>query len=222
MKQTYEAAEPVKNLKLHPRNPRRGQTDLIQRSIESHGFYGAVVAQRTTGYVLAGNHRLLAAQATGRTELPVLWVDADDDEALRILLVDNRASDLATYDEGELAKLLRDLRDEEAALLESVGYGSDDVDELLRLSGTVGREEAGFLDKLADDADAGKFGAGSAEERHDWFNVSVTVTSEERDEIRTAIAEAKDRLHCETAAEAMVEICRHFLARPPAKKKVTA
>ena len=54
--QAYELVAP-RALRPHPRNPRRGDVDAIEESIAENGFYGCVVAQRSTGYILAGNHR---------------------------------------------------------------------------------------------------------------------------------------------------------------------
>jgi DNA modification methylase len=122
---------PVGELKLHPRNPRRGDVGLIQESILANGFYGAVVAQKSTGYVLAGNHRLKAAIEAGMEKVPVIWVDVDDERAVRILLADNRTSDIAGYDDRQLAELLKELNALPDRLL-GTGYDSDALDALLR------------------------------------------------------------------------------------------
>jgi ParB-like chromosome segregation protein Spo0J len=106
----------VERLSTHPENPRKGDVGAIGRSLESHGFYGVVVAQRSSGHVLVGNHRLVAALEAGMSKLPVAWLDVDDDEARRILLDDNRASDLAEYDEKQLAELLAELEASAAGL----------------------------------------------------------------------------------------------------------
>ena len=66
---------PVDSLLPHPRNPNQGDVGAIHKSIAHNGFWGAIVAQRATGHVLAGNHRLLAAKHAGATEVPVTWVD---------------------------------------------------------------------------------------------------------------------------------------------------
>ncbi len=121
----------VSELKVHPDNPRQGNVSDIARSIEINGFYGAIVAQKSTGFVLAGNHRLMAAKETGAKTIPVAWVDCDDEEARRILLADNRLSDLATYDESILATLLEELAQTEIGL-DGTGYDSDFLDELAR------------------------------------------------------------------------------------------
>lgn len=105
VKQSYELVD-VGRLTPHPDNPRRGDLGVLVDSIDADGFDGAVVAQ-----LLAGNHRLMAACEHGLTVLPVVWVDVDDEAALRILLVDNRSNDLADYDQDALAVLLVGLED---------------------------------------------------------------------------------------------------------------
>jgi DNA modification methylase len=127
--QTTETA-PIDALRPHPRNPRQGDIGAIHQSIEANGFYGTVIAQRSTGFILAGNHRWRAAQQDGADSIPVTWVDVDDDHALRILLADNRTNDLATYNDEALAELLKDLHASTGTLL-GTGYDGDDLDELL-------------------------------------------------------------------------------------------
>lgn len=105
LEQEYALVD-VDHLAPHPENPRRGDLEVISGSIRDNGFFGAIIAQRTTGHVLVGNHRLVAAREQGARVLPVLWVDVDDEAALRIMLVENRANDLAGYDDQALAEVL--------------------------------------------------------------------------------------------------------------------
>jgi len=90
---------PIDALKPHPRNPREGDIGAIHASINNNGFYGRVLAQKATGFILAGNHRWQAMTQAGAKEIPVEWIDVDDDHALRILLADNRTNDLASYND---------------------------------------------------------------------------------------------------------------------------
>ena len=99
----------VEKLTPHPRNPRKGDVEAIRQSIVVNGFYGVLVAQRSTRHILVGNHRYQAAVQAGIERVPVVWVDVDDEAALRILLADNRTNDLATYDDKELGALLEEL-----------------------------------------------------------------------------------------------------------------
>jgi site-specific DNA-methyltransferase (adenine-specific) len=103
--QDYETV-PVGRIQPHPDNARRGNLPLIRESIRTNGFVGACVVQRSTGNILVGNHRYLAAIEEGFAEIPVVWVDKSDGEARRLLLADNRTSDLAVYDDEALVELL--------------------------------------------------------------------------------------------------------------------
>ena len=126
---------PVDRLLTHPDNARRGNIEVIRESIRTNGFYGACVVQRSTGRILVGNHRYMAGVEEGLVEVPVVWVDKSDEEARRLLLVDNRSTDLASYDYTVLLRLL-DEQKEETSLL---GTGWDDED-LVRLLAKIDPE----------------------------------------------------------------------------------
>lgn len=150
--QRYEIV-PVHELRNHPNNPRRGDLEAIEASIAANGFWGAVVAQRSTGFVLAGNHRLRAAQAKGITELPVVWVDVDDQRARRILLADNRTADLAVNDQGALLAMLEELSITDDVLA-GTGFDLDDLEDLRVHVGAVPTSDAAGTDAhYAEDED---------------------------------------------------------------------
>ena len=117
---------PLEQLRHYSRNPRRGRVDVIAESLARNGQYRPVVANRRTGEVLAGNHTLAAAQHLGWTELAVTWVDVDEEQAARIVLVDNKASDLAQNDDATVIELLQLLPD-----LEGTGFYDKDLAALL-------------------------------------------------------------------------------------------
>jgi hypothetical protein len=89
-------------------------------------MYKGIVVNERDGKVLAGNHTLLAARKLGWNEILVQFVDVDEDEAKRIVLTDNRTSDMGTYDDSMLAELLASLPD-----YTGTGYTAVEVDELL-------------------------------------------------------------------------------------------
>jgi len=127
--QDYQVV-PVDRIHPHPDNARKGNLDAIRESIRANGFYGACVVQRSTGRILVGNHRYVAAVEEGLADVPVVWVDKTDDEARKLLLVDNRTTDLAVYDDAALAELLTVVATDDD--LFGSGYDDDDLDELLR------------------------------------------------------------------------------------------
>jgi len=108
--------EPVEHLSPHPRNVNMGDTDAIIESIQTNGFTAPLLVQRSTGHIVAGNHRYAAALELGATQLPVIWLDMDDEQALRYMLADNRSTRLGKDDLGLLAELLDDLQSTDAGL----------------------------------------------------------------------------------------------------------
>lgn len=118
---------PIEQVLEHPRNPRKGSVEAIRESLRAHRQYLPIVVQRSSGFTLRGNHTLKAARAEGYTHINVVYVDVDDDEALRILLQDNWTSDQGSYDTAELAALLASLNGD----FTGVGYQQTDLDALL-------------------------------------------------------------------------------------------
>ena len=125
------AQVPVAEVVEHPANARRGDVEAIKLSLETHGQYAPVVVQRSTGYVVKGNHTLRAARELGWDTIGVVYVDVNDDQATRIMLVDNATSDAGTYD----AQSMQDLIDALEGDLAGTGYDAESIDELLRTLG---------------------------------------------------------------------------------------
>ena len=114
----------------HPRNVRQGDVGAISQSLQAHGQYKPITYQKSTGRILAGNHTWKAAKALGWQTIIASAKICDDEEALRILLIDNRSSDLATYDSDGLIDLLKELEGT-ALSLEGTGFDGDALDELI-------------------------------------------------------------------------------------------
>jgi hypothetical protein len=115
----------------HPQNPRRGDVGAIAESVVANGFYGAIVVQASTRYILAGNHRWLVAKKANAPTIPALIVDVDDDTALKILLADNRTAQLGSFDDETLAELLSTARDSSQGSLSGTGYDEFEFEGLL-------------------------------------------------------------------------------------------
>lgn len=123
---------PITELIEHPQNARQGDVGAIATSIEANGVYKPLVVQASTRYVLSGNHSLKAMRALGHKRVSIVEVDVDDETARRVLLADNRTSDLATYDNEALAAMLREIATPDPAALLGTGWDGDDLDDLLR------------------------------------------------------------------------------------------
>ena len=123
----------------HPKNVRHGDIGAISESLKAHGQYRPIVVDKRTNQILAGNHTWKAAKMLGWKEIAATFVDLDDDAAARIVLVDNKTADLATYDHVELAEMLRSM-----SSFDGTGYSGDDVDDLISdVAGWGIKEEKG-------------------------------------------------------------------------------
>lgn len=129
----------IDTVQPHPRNVRQGDIGAISQSLEAHGQYRPIVFQRSTGNIIAGNHTWKAAKALGWTKIDAIAFECNDEKALRILLVDNRSSDLATYDDAGLVELLKELADTDDGLLGTLWDG-DDLDQLISYEQYLGQE----------------------------------------------------------------------------------
>jgi ParB-like chromosome segregation protein Spo0J len=121
--QRYEAEADLSALVEHPQNPRSGDDEAVAESIEVNGFYGAIVAQESTSRVLVGHTRRRNLMDAGAKTGPVLWIDVDDERALRILLTDNRTAELAAWIPGKLSDVLSAM----GADVTGTGFSAADV-----------------------------------------------------------------------------------------------
>lgn len=121
----------VDSIETHPNNPRLGDVEAIAESLIELEMFQPIVVQRSTNYILAGNHTYLAACMLEWDEVDAVFVDVDDTHAARIMLAANRTADRGTYDELLLATLLGEIRHEDETYLDGTGYSVDEVDELL-------------------------------------------------------------------------------------------
>src|SRR5205807_1023717 len=71
-------------------------------------------------------HTLMAIRELDWPQASVVLVDADEDQARRIVVVDNRTSDLAANDVEQLAAMLSEFED-----LAGTGYDEGALDDLL-------------------------------------------------------------------------------------------
>lgn len=117
---------PIDSIEPHPENAREGDIGAIAASLAEFGQYRPVVVQLSTRWILAGTHRWLAMRTLGWEEVDVVFVDVDEADARRILLVDNRTSDLGRLDDEAFAAILSGL-----ASFAGTPYGFDDLDGAL-------------------------------------------------------------------------------------------
>ena len=182
-------AVPIESVTPHPRNIRQGDIGAISVSLEAHGQYRPILVQRSTGYILAGNHTWAAAERLGWSHVAATFVEVDDTQAIKILLADNKSSDLASYDEHALTQLLGELakhNDMDGSL-----WDQSDISGLIR---TLDNDTL-ISDTIGSIASIGTEGASNPLERPAPANAVVgsinqmvfIVTPEERATIREAL-----------------------------------
>lgn len=157
----YESLHPSK-LALFHKNPRVGDVDAIAASLRAHGQYAPIVVNVGTHTdrpyeVLKGNHTLKAFRDLAERfpdderwqAIECRLLDVDDDQAARIVAVDNRTSELGSFDEKALAELLSGIDGD----LTGTGYTDDDLSDLRALL----EEQDGpdLEDSFDDDEDSG-------------------------------------------------------------------
>jgi len=123
---------PVSSLHQDPANARSHgpeNMDAIEASLQRFGQAEPLVIQKSSGRVIGGNGRLAAMRKLGWTECDVVELELDDLQATALGIALNRTSELAAWNEPALAKLLEELRANDA--LDGVGYSPADIDELL-------------------------------------------------------------------------------------------
>ena len=120
----------VDAIERHPKNARRGDISRIVESIKANGFFTPLVVQKSTNYILVGNHRFEAAKETGMSTVPVVFVECDDRQARRIMLADNKTSDRGAYDKDALAVLLQETLGDGGLL--GTAFDATEVDKLLQ------------------------------------------------------------------------------------------
>lgn len=111
-----------------PGNPRIHGEDVaaIVKSIKEFGWTNPVLAQRGTNRVLAGHGRLLAARKAGITEVPVVYLEMDDQKSSAYTIADNKLAEGSSWDAQALKDIFVEL-DDGAFDIELTGFTKNEV-----------------------------------------------------------------------------------------------
>lgn len=177
---------PIDSIQPWPGNPRTHDIPTIADSLARHGQFRPVAAQARSRLIIYGHGTVEAAQSLGWTEIQCVFLDVDDDEAERILLLDNRANDLGGYDYAALLRQLRALDD-----LAGTGYTDDD---LAKIEQQVAGESPDALLRSLDDAPGTQAAA-------DVRNIILPYDTAVYDQMVEALGKLRFELDLETNAE---------------------
>ncbi|MBX0331272.1 hypothetical protein K2Z83_26845 [Oscillochloris sp. ZM17-4] len=106
----HEPANPLE-LKAHPLNfytHPLAQRKVVNAAIDDIGYIDEVVVNRRTGRTLNGHLRVELAIGNGETQIPVTWVDCDEETESQILLFFDRIGEQAKV-QGDKVSALADL-----------------------------------------------------------------------------------------------------------------
>ena len=123
------------DIRRHPKNPRRGNISAIKDSIKVNGYYPTIFIQDSSGYILKGNHtwqalqELYAAGFEKYREVMINVLECTDEQALRIIIADNAASDYGTYSNEATYEILEELSHTDLGLGGTL-WGNEDLDNL--------------------------------------------------------------------------------------------
>lgn len=125
----------IDSLKPWPTNYNEHSDDQVRQlanSLASFGMAKNIVVWRD--YIVAGHGLIQGAKERGwrRIEIKRLPEDLTESAVEAYLIADNRLPQLSTPNAEKLADMLQRVRLDNATLLDSVGYNSDEVDAMLR------------------------------------------------------------------------------------------
>lgn len=123
---------PIATLVPWPGNPRANAkaVDKVAESIRRFGFAAPIVARLANRQVIAGHTRLLAARKLGLEQVPVRFLDLDEQQAHALSLADNRTGEIAEWNDEALAEVLRDLQAQEVDIA-GLGWNEKELASLL-------------------------------------------------------------------------------------------
>lgn len=118
-------AYPIDKLKTLDNNPRVSDIDALMATLEEFGQHNVITVngdKENGGYIVAGNHRFMAAKRLGWTHVAVTFVHEDEIRSIARALVDNRISELGHTDDQVLATQLPKVIDDYFEVLEVLDW----------------------------------------------------------------------------------------------------
>lgn len=127
----------IKLDKIHvdPANVRkhnRKNIDAIKASLQEFGQCKPLVVQQSIMKILAGNGTYAAMVDLGWTECEIVVVDMSDIKAAAYGIADNRTSELASWDDENLAVLLSKIQENNEIDTANLGFSDTDIAKLLK------------------------------------------------------------------------------------------
>jgi hypothetical protein len=129
----YEQSVPIDSLSEFPGNPKDHDIGAIMQSMQENGIYkGLFALDDEKRFILAGHGTKEALKRLGVTEIDVVWVSGLSMKAAkRIIVADNRTSQLGGWNEPALYDMMREIMSEDGTA--GTGYDDEDIEHMRRL-----------------------------------------------------------------------------------------
>ena len=125
---------PISEVIPYENNANNGDVDIVRDSIQTNGFYGAIIAQKGFGTIIAGHTRYEALLSLGSEWIPVIWVETSNVSAARMRIVDNRSTRMGRDDPGLLLEELQSILEADSdLLLAGTGFLESDLESIRAL-----------------------------------------------------------------------------------------
>lgn len=124
----------IEELKPYPHNARihtAKNLKAIEKSLLEFGQIKNLIVQKSTNYVLAGNGTLMAMKNLDFKTASCYLIEISDDKAKALSLIDNRTTDLSSWDENILIETLQELNDKPESLLDLTGFENEELEKML-------------------------------------------------------------------------------------------
>lgn len=119
----------IEGLTLDPDNARdhsRENIEAVKASLERFGQQKPIVVTEE-GVVKAGNCTVIAAQELDWTHIWVHVTELSDEEADKYAIADNRAAELAVWNDAMLSDKLKSWPNDDSDLFDALGFTEDDI-----------------------------------------------------------------------------------------------
>ena len=132
---------PLEELRSNPYQPRKKfdeeKLEELASSIRNHGVFQPIIAKKSIkGYeIVAGERRVKASRLAGKTTIPAILKDFNDEEMMEIALLENlQREDLNAIEEAmALSKLQKELQLTQEELSKKVGKSRSHITNMLGL-----------------------------------------------------------------------------------------
>jgi len=215
---------PLSELQERSGNPKEHDIGAIYESIKRFGFIAPIVVDTKSGKLVAGHGRLETLKILKKEKLkppPNIEVDSNDEwlvpvvevefendtEAMAYTVADNKLVELGGWNDEYLLQALQDIHIN--SNLDAVGFELEDIDDLLKRTGTMGDEKSlflsQFLDEVGEDMSKSEYVGNDGDVV--YFKLTFALTEEQRQKVLDGIKQVKKENNLNNSTDALVIMC---------------